>query len=284
MIYIALKGRLGNQLFQLGAALRLARGDVNNIQIDASNLTVQSNPNFVQASGYMLGKLLNNKILPNFIEDDRSEIFKGRAVYKITDPDRGVMFDQVLLDTNIDLKSNDIILDGYFQSGRNLSALRTYLLSRKMSVDSVFVNHIPKKMEAQTVAHFRLGDYLLETVQREIGLLNLSYLDTAIEKYWGREQDLFIYSDGEEIKSRYEKKSKISVISGGDEINTFLNLMNCKVLIVPNSSFSLCAAFLSPTVEILVRPVRWTRNILSDQLTDGFQGKIDFITNRFTNI
>jgi hypothetical protein len=284
MIYLALKGRLGNQLCQLGAALRLAKGDVNKIRIDPVNLAVQSNPNYVQASGYRLGKLFANKILPGFIEDDRNELFKGTTVYKITDPDRGVLFDQVLLDSNVDLRHCDIILDGYFQSGKNLFALRNYLLSISSDFYASFLNFPPQKIEAQTIAHFRLGDYLLESVQREIGLLNLSYLDSAIEKYWKKQEQLFIYSDGEEIRRRYEKKSNISVITGGDEIETFTNLMNCKTLIVPNSTFSLCAAFLSPTIETLVRPFRWTRNSMNDQLTDSFQGEVDFLTNRFTQI
>ena len=181
MIYLCLKGRFGNQLYQLGAALRLAKNNLNLIKI---NLRYLSNP-----GEYRLEELLNKEDLPLFVSDaEIQQASSANKTYYLQDSTRGAFFDQPLLDSQIDLNNYHVILDGYYQSGKNLSVLREYAYKESILARSPLLSQINPLPKETLVAHYRMGDYLKPDVQKEIGLINLSYLDSAIEKLWDKKK------------------------------------------------------------------------------------------------
>jgi hypothetical protein len=274
MIYLCLKGRFGNQLYQLGAALRLAK---NNISLIKINLRYLPNP-----GEYRLEELLNKEDLPEIVTD--AEIQQNSTsgkTYFLQDTTKGAFFDQPLLDSQIDLNTNHVILDGYYQSGKNLSALRDYAYKESIFTRSPLLNQIKPLPKETLVAHYRMGDYLKPDVQREIGLINLSYLDSAIEKFWDKKNELIIFSDGEEIQKRYEGKVGIKVETGGSDMVVYKAMLAAHTLIVPNSTFSLSAGFLSPVTQKICRPFTWSRRYLSDDLTNELKLEVQYITNTF---
>ena len=274
MIYLCLKGGLGNQLFQFGAALRLAKLDGQRIKIDPKNL---------HAGGRVhLGDVLGEEAVPEFAtQHDFYESSRKSKIYAIQDTDKGPFNDQPLLDTKIDLEENDVVLDGYFQSGKNMAALRQYIKDNKELFSRGVVGKSQPLPAGSVVAHYRMGDYLNLDTQKNIGLINLAYLDSAIEELWDQKQDLFLFSDGEEIKKRYQSRPKIKIIIGGEVQSAFRAMLGATILIVPNSTFSLSAGFISPYVKKVCRPIRWSRNYLDDDLTLNLGSQEIRLSNSF---
>jgi hypothetical protein len=274
MIYLCLKGGLGNQLFQFGAALRLAKLNGHLIKINPKNL---------QAGGRVhLGEILGGGAFPELAtQHDFNESSKKSKVYAIQDTVKGPFIDQPLLDIDIDLEENDVVLDGYFQSGKNMAALSQYIkINKEIFSDSVVTNLSPLP-EGSVVAHYRMGDYLNLDVQKNLGLINLSYLDSAIEELWDQKQDLLLFSDGEEILKRYQSRPKIKITVGGDMRIAYKAMLEANILIVPNSTFSLSAAFISEHLTKVCRPLRWSRQYINDDLTLGINKHEIRMSNSF---
>jgi hypothetical protein len=263
MIYTVLKGGLGNQLFQFGAALRLAKGD-----IDLIRFAFNDGPD----RPYRLSELFDNRFLPKLISDD--EIVKiqkeAESLIFINDQIFGEFIDCPILDESL-IESRDYLLDGYFQSGKNLMALKKYLESDS-SIYKVSKSYGYTK-SLDLIAHYRLGDYARSDVQKNIGLINAGYLDGIISQYISIGKKVTVFTDDPIFKEKYSHLSNLTVICGGDDIEVFNTLLNAETLIAANSTFSLCAGLLSGVNRILYRPAFWTRNLLSDDLCLGFEGK-----------
>jgi hypothetical protein len=274
MIYLCLKGGLGNQLFQFGAALRLAKLNSKLIKINPKNL---------QAGGRVhLGEILGSRAVPEFAtQHDFNESSKRSKVYTIQDTEKGPFKDQPLLDIDIDLEENDVVLDGYFQSGKNMNALTHYIRNNEEILSESVMSNLSPMPEGGVVAHYRMGDYLNLDVQKNIGLINLSYIDSAIEELWDQKQDLILLSDGEDVLKRYQSKPKIKIIIGGDVQTAYKVMLGASILILPNSTFSLSAAFISPHVKTVCRPLRWSRQHANDDLTMDLNKQEIKISNSF---
>ncbi len=261
-------------MYQLGAALRLARYNAKLIRINPKYLS--------RPEDYRLTEVINADSLPDFMSKaDVESIRQKGKIFSVQDIEQGAFFDQPLLDANVDLQNNDVVLDGYFQSGKNMAVLRQFLYQEHVFKNAPLMNSLPVLPQGTVVAHYRMGDYLKPDVQREIGLVNLSYLDMAIEKLWDQSQELLLFSDGEEIKKRYQSRAGIRVMFGESADKTYKTLLAASTLIIPNSTFSLTAAYLSPNIKTLCRPVQWSRRYLDDHMTQGFAAKEVRISNNF---
>jgi hypothetical protein len=274
MIYLFLKGRFGNQLYQLGAALRLAKKNIDLIKINLKYLPNQGE--------FRLDELLNKEDLPEIITDTEMQLnpVNGKT-YSLTDTAKGAFFDQPLLEAEIDLNSNNVILEGYYQSGKNLSVLREYVYQEPIYNRSPLLNQLQPLPSDTLVAHYRMGDYLKPDVQGILGLVNLSYLDSAIEKLWDKKSELIIFSDGDEVHKRYEGKIGIRVETGGRDVDTYKTMLSASTLIVPNSTFSLSAGYLSPFTKKICRPLLWSKKNLRDDLTLDMHTEILYMPNSF---
>lgn len=272
MIYTVLKGGLGNQLFQFGAALRLAKGN-----IDLIRFAFNDGPD----RPYRLTELFDSRFLPKLISDGEIVKLQGEAesLIFINDQIFGEFIDCPILDESL-IENRDYLLDGYFQSGKNLKSLKKYLESNGAIYKSQKTDGLTK--HSDLIAHYRLGDYARSDVQENIGILNAGYLDGIISKYTSMGKKVAIFTDDPIFREKYSHLSNLTVISGGNDIEVFHTFLNAEILIAANSTFSLCAGLLSGVNKILYRPAFWTRNLLSDDLCLGFEEKdIRWVPNSF---
>lgn len=267
MIYCVLNGGLGNQLFQLGAALRLAQGDTSRIRLVISKVL----SNF----GYRLPDLFDDKILPKLASADEIRAFTQGLTQSdtfgiIQDNVKGVFSDQVALDDEYYARRcKVVVIDGYLQSSRNALAVREFAM-RNASETSLY-SGVAVMPDSTVVAHFRLGDYRRSDVQREIGILNPSYIDRAIVEAVKASavNQVILFGDDRSIVDIYGGTREIECVVGGDDLEVFRRLLCARRIIVANSTFSLMAAYLSPYIQCVYRPLYWTRNIFYDDLTSG---------------
>jgi hypothetical protein len=277
MIYCLLRQGLGNQLLQFGAALRLARMDVSQIRFVVKQLE--------PGPGFRVPDLLPTEILPPVCTDEEfnAALSGGDVVRRVTDPEAGFIRDQSMLDIDYRSVCKTVILDGFFQSGANAAALRTHVHGTHPEWSTV--RSRPHAGASKVVAHCRLGDYRRADYQKGIGIINPAYLDRAIAQATGADcAPVDIYTDDEAVKNVYGRSARVTVHVGGNDIEVFGKLMTASTLIIANSTFSLMAAYLSTTVDVLYRPVRWFRAALSDDLSCCFPGKTVFGQNSFIDV
>jgi hypothetical protein len=272
MIYTVLKGGLGNQLFQFGAALRLAKGDISLIKFAFNDARIKS---------HRLADLYEESLLPTLIADEEILNIQKNidSIVFINDAVHGEFNDCPPLDEGLK-KDKDYLLDGYFQSGKNLKALKEYIRRSDFKIKSCGSPSI--KNPSKIIAHYRLGDYARPDVQANIGILNLGYLDNVASKYIANGETIDIFTDDAFLKERYPNIPKLNIFTGGNDIEVFHAFLNAEILITANSTFSLCAGLLSESNKVIYRPALWTRNILSDDLCLGFEDKdIRLMPNSF---
>lgn len=271
MILLRLKGGLGNQLFQLGAAIRLAKFDTSLIRLDKSLLS--------DSQKTILNELIiKTDLIPKDIENDELDLFKSGAkkIFFINDSENGPFSDNSQLDLDIDFHENNLLLEGYFQCDKNIYALKKHI----EDLSNINSNSFSSKNSEKLVIHYRQGDYFRTDVQRELGLINLDYIDRAINTF-SDNGIVQIHSDTIGILERYHHKRNIELKIGGNEIKTFHKFMNAKKLVIPNSTFSLSAALLSGNISLLIRPSVWSKKYPCDALTKNYKKSIYKIPNRF---
>ena len=271
MIYTVLKGGLGNQLFQFGAALRLAKGDISLIRFAFNDDRVNS---------HRLAELYENELLPSLISDEEIlKLQKDVTSLIFINDSCGEFNDCPLLDEKLD-DDKDYLFDGYFQSGRNLIALKEYFRRSNTKIKGQESSNI--KSLSKVIAHYRLGDYARPDVQAKIGILNVGYLDSLISSHIANGKTVDIFTDDPFLKARYPNIAKLNIFIGGNDIEVFHAFLNAEILITANSTFSLCAGLLSEVNKLIYRPALWTRNILTDDLCLGFEDKdIRLLSNSF---
>lgn len=276
MIFVNLRGGLGNQLFQFGAALRLAKGDVSKIRLNVEHLGNRK---------YEINKWIHETNLPPIILHIDSESLSNEGkIYLIKDPESGPYSDQTLLDANIDSAATNVILDGYFQAGANLSCLRDHVFLGKDANLNKVVQLSAEVKTRECSIHYRVGDYQNLDVQHVLGMVNLSYVDRAISMLHDQFDQITIYSEPNDLLQAYsEKKGVVLNVSISAE-ELFTRLLTSETIIICNSSFSLSAAYLSNSVKTLFRPARWSRKYMKDNLTEGIKADVKFLSNSFYSI
>jgi hypothetical protein len=270
LILLRLKGGLGNQLFQLGAAIRLAKFDTSLIRLDKSLLS--------DSQKTILNELINKPdLIPKAIENEELELFKSDAkkIFSISDSDNGPFSDNSQLDWEVDFNAINILLEGYFQCDKNIYALKKHV----EDLSNIASNSFSNKNSEKLVIHYRQGDYLRTDVQRELGLIKLDYIDRAINTY-SNDRNIDIHSDTIGILERYRHKKNIELKIGESEIKTFIDFMSAQILVIPNSTFSLSAALLSDNLKILIRPTRWSKKYIRDELTINLNA-VQYLSNSF---
>ena len=91
-----------------------------------------------------------------------------------------------------------------------------------------------------------------------------------------------VFTDSEYIKNYAESTDRIKNIAiGGNDIECFNHLRNSEILVIPNSTYSLMAAFLSKKIKLLVRPSLWSRKWVVDELTCDTPFPVKYIYNSF---
>jgi hypothetical protein len=263
LLLLRLKGGLGNQLFQLGAALRMARGNTKSILLDVSS--------YAERDGIKLPCVLQGDFEFQYcLSSELITHHGGYPVYRISDNEASPFLDQTHLDAAVDLSKTHVVLDGYFQSGKNIATLKSHFRTQlDLVVPSARAPMSP--LEREVVIHYRQGDYFRRDVQATLGLIKLTYVDQLISEYVKAGVGIKIYTDELGLLERYQDNLHV----------TLKELMSANILCVPNSSFSVAAAWLSNRIQLLIRPARWSRKYESDQITDDFPYPVRRVNNWF---
>lgn len=276
MIFVNLRGGLGNQLFQFGAGLRLTKGDISNIRLNVEHLGNRS---------YEINKWIHDTNLPPIIfRIDSESLSNDGKTYLIQDPESGPYSDQPLLDASIDTFRTNVIIDGYFQSGLNLDYLRKYAFNSARADINKVVQLSRGHTEKLCSIHYRAGDYENSDVQKVLGMINLSYIDRAISVLQDQYEQINIYSEPTDLLQTYTEKKGLSVNLNLSSEEVFSKLLTSETLVICNSSFSLSAGYLSNSVKTVFRPARWARKYGTDSLTNYLASDVRVLSNTFFQV
>ncbi|MEQ9107795.1 MAG: alpha-1,2-fucosyltransferase [Limnobacter sp.] len=283
-ISLRLAGGLGNQLFQLAAALYICdqnRSNLEKIYIDARFLS-----KYNSSRHYEMGFI--SKFFPN-IEVGPSKFFLCRFAnrYRIARLLGGCRLGHIeLISSTEQLKkisqkkqfSKIVILDGYFQNpdilfnNQTREKIRNSLLMEKIQL----FNSV-KSGKRCTGLHIRRGDYVSnKSASRTFREIPLDYYVQALKRL-PDDNRILIFSDDHNLAQSFsEKINGLNVsdlnLSLEDE---FCLLMACDDYVIANSTFSWWAAYLGRQNDSqIISPTNWyvnrKRNANNPLLLDFF--------------
>jgi hypothetical protein len=238
MISSILQGGLGNQMFQIAAAVALAKRTGQQTLFSHSNhhLPLQGN----RAINY------KNNIFYKIDLTHEVNFLSNLIFYK----EQNYSYSELP-------KENDLFLHGYFQSEKYFSDCKEYI--KNLFSETLFVkDYIDVQYENLDEAisiHVRRGDYLKFPDTHPV--CRLSYYEKAIETI-GEDRSIFIFSDDIQwCKENFKFKNMIFVENEPDYIDLFM-ISRCKHNIIANSSFSWWAAWLNRNEDKkVICPKNW---------------------------
>lgn len=278
MIYLDLKGRLGNQLFEY-AFVRMIQEqtkqkilistygieedncDTYPISEELSNFKLNDNIEFYskKVPWYMNEKNLISKMLRKIDDKKYYNFFKRRNVL--------VWYRASYIETNIENKDCDIFVSGYWQSSKYFDSIRNILLEELqpryplIEKNKMLYNKI-KTTESVCIT-IRRGDYVTNPKFKLVHYVcDERYFTKAINKIKKIIPGctFFIFSDDIEwCKNNLSFDNECYYESGDDPVWEKLRLMSaCKHFILSNSSFSWWAQYLCKNDnKVIVAPSKW---------------------------
>lgn len=263
MIKIYLRGGLGNQLFQYGAALNLA--EKLNFPIIADDLFVSpatTNKN----AGYRVNEL--NSFKNDLIFNSRSDSVKNRVLSKVVARQRvlGDHFPQIMIGMGYFANERQDQLEDFLQIKKSViinsycgrpeffgSAkikLAKHLIAISNPTDWFTQNNKTIKTDSITGIHVRLGDY--KNAKHIYGIPDVNYYVKSLnllEAINGKKPVWLFSDEPAEAFNLLKNKVKIDEVLKAPEesrpIETLNLLGNCANIVCANSSFSWWAGFLA---------------------------------------
>ncbi len=287
-IRLHLTGGLGNQFFQVAAALALSSSSGIDIewglgkprvnqkgmpQIECYELPNEirlgnnTRHSFLARKGF--GYLLRSGYSPRGIEKNRIYKYLVNLVFSILIFVQNKEYRRIVVGSNIGYSEvqrfKSMYLVGYFQSykyseNQSVSNLLNNLKARDFSNYKEYVNLA--NVDRPLVVHVRLADYLNEP---SFGILSESYYREAIEYAWNAQsfKSIWLFSD------EPEKALNYIPIEFRNEVKVFGDVENCVVktlevmrlghgYVIANSTFSWWGARLSHTnTPLVIAPKPW---------------------------
>ena len=291
-IYLSLTGGLGNQLFQLAAALAVAEGDKILIEWNNSrprlnseskseisefglprNVTFQKSHRFQILSSKSVGYLLRMGVNPKRFE--KSSLFQYLASFLASVINIATFgsFVPICINQGVGFfpkigrkNRGSLHLVGYFQTYKWLEVTEftnslTNLKVKEPSEQLLKLSALAKK-EEPLVVHMRFGDYRLEN---SFGLLTQKYYQESVNELWssGGFKSVWVFSDEMNEARRYLQDIKIIEIRyipdvANSSAQTLEAMRLGKGYVIGNSSFSWWAAKLSYDVNAkVIAPTPW---------------------------
>lgn len=247
MITVELKGRLGNQMFQYGISRLIAEKNNYNFY-----LTKEKNGNGQNISDYFdLDMGINDGLIQHRYHENSNQVYDP-SLFNIPD---------------------FTCLHGFFQTEKyflgNEKKLKEWFNIKKTDEVKKLLEKYP--IDEYCYIHFRGGDYK----DMPNWLLPKKYYETSINKIkeFNNNLKFLIITDDIELANQFF--DGVDVIS--NEIMVDFNLLyHSKFCIIPNSSFSWWAAWLSDK-EITIAPLGW----INYNKQDGTFWPSDIKTNKF---
>jgi hypothetical protein len=291
-VTIALTGGLGNQLFQLAAALNVSNGnkvyletsigkprlnDRGRPELTSFNLPIGVESLNSKKSNWLLRKssgfMLRNGVNPRGFENSRiaRPVLKAcwllivRQSYKrrITPiAGQGVGF------FRIREARGSVLLYGYFQSFRWADSVYEQLMMLTPGFGAQEIIKLTElaQIEKPLIVHIRLGDYKNEP---NFGLASKSYYEFAVKKLWESNafKKIWVFSDEPELAVTYFPQEYVSHLRWIPEVlgSAALTLEVMRLgqgYVIGNSTFSWWGAYLSHSHNPpVIAPDPWFVNL-----------------------
>lgn len=273
MIYLNIRGRLGNQLFEYACARNLQEKFGHKICINTYDLNKYS-PDFeYDLDKYILNENIvveNKKPFPWYANNNFIIIKILRKIFKKKFVDFFGKFGIYLWfgEEYIVIKNHkNIYLDGYWQSEKYFQNIENILKQELVPK----CNHSEKNKKLYDLIEnsesvcitIRRGNYISNLKFKKIlYICNEEYFQKAIKliKEKIKNPTFFIFSDDVEwVKNNLKIDGTVYYEDGNDPAYEKLRLMSkCKHFIISNSSFSWWAQYLSTTKnKIVIAPSKW---------------------------
>ncbi len=264
MISFKINGRLGNQLFQLAAAYALARKHHDNPVILPDERSGHfSIPEYFKTDiNFPVGWRFSHYLIPLIPKKIR---FRARKIifgiyYSFYKFHPYHSHDPMKLDHNFKGLSDDICLDGYFQSEYYFQSIKEEIKKRfqfreKYQLEwkkwySLLPNH-----QLMVAVHIRLGDYRNQSGWN-LGTTDLtlpaSYYKDLIERHNQPGTLFIIMSDEPETVRAWLPNSANFVYSQESAALDMISLTKAHVCILSHSSFSWWGAYLNSKINTII--------------------------------
>lgn len=263
MIALRVKGGLGNQMFQYAVAFSLSEMGYGQILIDERHLD-KDKKRFLGIDKFCLKKKNNSlyRLLKTIYFYLFSNSFK---LYK----EENLSFDRRIFN----LKSKNVILEGYFQSEKYFSKYKEELVEcfRPTNISPELSNLIVKiESPPNSIAlHVRRGDYVSDEETRRVhgDICSEKYFRDALNKLTEltglkvSEFKVFIFTDDlewvKDNKFFSTVENTLFVPSTLSPAETIYLMSHAKHFVISNSSFSWWGAWLSKRKGKVISPKRW---------------------------
>ncbi len=276
MIIVNLKGGIGNQLFQYALGRHLALKNNTELKLDISGLDKANKVGDI----YRPFDLDSFSIKATIANND--EVSKLKYPYGLLSKawrwfsfkilkEKNLVFDPKVLKW-----SDNLYLDGYWQSPKYFDDIRETLLSELVfnRILSTSAQDYLKQIETNNsiALHVRRGDYVKNpTVLKEFGICSNDYYTKAV-KYISENVThpiFFVFSDDIEwVKENIHLPESTIYVKGPNmtAIEDLVLMSKCQHNIIANSSFSWWSAWLNDHFDkIVIAPAPWFDTIEYDK-------------------
>jgi hypothetical protein len=230
LVFLKPKGGLGNQLFQLAAALTFK----GHLFIFPTAANKHSGRDYrALFNGHPTNTLIFTEY--EYIQQDGFEAFDAK-----------------------NFPYNSITLDGYFQ---NYPSIKSAIPAIKH-----LLTQTNQEYQDYAFLHVRRGDYLQYSHIHYI--LPQAYYESALAQL--KHDKILVFSDDPMWCSQQSWLSKYTIVNEADEMSALMMMASCKKgAIIANSTFSWWGAVLSGC-DIVFYPSRWISGANPDMFPEGW--------------
>jgi len=258
-----LMGGLGNQMFQISAALTLSETMCRNVTLDTTWYKNRVDQNSHDSIPHVLRFPFLNCIAT--FEEDYWKYFVrkvGREIWNISGKRRFVET-EIEYPSDFSLPVDFDFYEGYFQS--------LHFIPRRIAIDDVF-NFSQFDFPLSNIettnkigVHIRLGDYLNSKIHK---VSEITYLEKGLEilSSYTKFDDIIIFTDSPSLVTKFIPRSISKICSIAEKISDPIlqlsQMASCKYFVGSASSFSWWAAYLNPNkiTKTIVMPA----NVFND--------------------
>jgi len=254
-IYIRLAGGLGNQIFQIGASLLIAK----KFKHTKLYLEINSLNQYTQKRNLELFKIFNIKkleeigVMPYITKNNIFAISRLPKIFSINKKNWPFLND-INFKNNLNNSNNFIIMDGYFQN----CITQDNFIDEINILKKILFDNSYEFVYDECVIHVRGRDFIklgwnnicnMQYYQKAIAIMNKQY---NIKKY-------YIVTDDINYSEYILKKFKIEYeYYNSSSVEDFLFIGRCKYRILSNSTFAFWASALGNNENnFVVAPRYW---------------------------
>lgn len=247
------QGGLGNQLFQLNAALNLSAATGAPTRLSLASFARDQKRNF-EAS-----RLVSQNSVLSWSE----ELLLGSPYRRDGSLRSQTPVSRVPIVSALHRSDGPVaipaLLVGFFQDKESISLGTSHVTSRLQSAKLAGdAESWLARVSQSVVAHVRRGDYVrLDSARRTFGYLGRDYYERSFERLGVSRDEVIFFSDEPDAVVREFSIPRGAVV-GPDDVKSVLDTLilmgRARSIVIPNSTFSWWA---SETVKEVVAPSTW---------------------------